>query len=529
MIQAYTAETIRKVEEPIVSAPEYDGYLMQAAATRLAQECARLVEHSATPRILLLIGSGNNGADTLYAGARLANNGCQVQALAVADSWNHDAATALQDAGGELIPRLPENLDDIDLIIDGILGTGARGALRGKAQEIAAYLSEQQEGRGEDFPQVVACDMPSGIDSSTGHIHPPVLRAHTTVSFIGRKVAFLTPAANYCGTIVVDPLGLEKELATESPALSRLDKADRAELYPAPTFTDHKYTRGVVGIICGSEDYPGAALMSTRAAVNTGCGMVRFVGTSMLNLQVQLHSPEVVCTTEDPEQLRVQVWAAGSGATGDARQRALDFTLHTATPAVLDAAAIEPAARWIGMNGPLPPGKILTPHAGELQTFLQWLSALDTKRWEEYGLEEAPTREEIEKEQLTWVQHAAKLSGAVVLLKGPVTLIAAPDGYTLSVPGETPWLATAGSGDTLTGILGAILAQAYGAQERSQNPGDLRIDTHSQVQLAALAVSIHQQAALDIHGHEKQGPVPPSVVAERIAETISDVLDPGAR
>ncbi|WP_346844928.1 ADP/ATP-dependent (S)-NAD(P)H-hydrate dehydratase [uncultured Rothia sp.] len=301
-----------------------------------------------------------------------------------------------------------------------------------------------------------------------------------------------------------------------------LGESELASIVPRPQAKDHKYTRGVLGVICGSEDYPGAALMSTRAAVNTGPGMVRFIGNAQLNFQVQNYSPEVVCSNDAPEDVRVQAWAAGSGATSRSRQEEITHTIHATEAAVLDAAAVDIAGRWVGTEGQLEPHKILTPHAGELKDFLQWIHVLNETRWQEVVASVGnPDREHIEKEPRRWARIAAELSGATILLKGATTVIASPTGETVSINGGTSWLATAGSGDTLTGILGALLAQHEAHRQQS---GDAKPEASTYARLAACAVRIHHRAAALVHSDGLEGPVPPSAVATHISAATASFL-----
>ncbi|MEX3610250.1 ADP/ATP-dependent (S)-NAD(P)H-hydrate dehydratase [Rothia sp. LK2588] len=302
----------------------------------------------------------------------------------------------------------------------------------------------------------------------------------------------------------------------------------RVALCP-PQAADHKYTRGVLGVVCGSTTYPGAAMLATRAAIETGCGMVRSVGPEELSFYVRLHAPEAVCSDEPLEHLHVQAWAAGSGAVGENREAHLAHVVAAREPAVLDAAALDIAARSVGLNGPLGAHKILTPHAGELQTVLQWLHALlpdrfasSAERWGvEEGAQDSPTRQLIEENPTAWAGVAAELTGATVLLKGGTTVVASAEGELLSVAGRTGWLATAGSGDTLTGIMGSLLAQRAARAEAEEE----RLSPRDVAEIAAAAAELHQRAALAVHGGCPTGPVPGTAVARHIAPTIAKLLN----
>ena len=525
MISAYSGSTIRAIEEPVVSAPDYDGYLMQRAALALSSSLENYL--GTKNKVLLLVGKGNNGADALFAGASLAQGGTAVDALLTEGSAVEHALGAFLEAGGEALAELPESLDDYAVVVDAILGTGSRGGLRNTSQQVVQSLREIQL-RGE-LPTVVACDLPSGIDADSGEVFEPVLRAQRTVTFIAAKTPFLTSAETLCGEIVVADLGISDLLRETTADVVRYSDAELAGCLPQPGAFDHKYTRGVLGMICGSEEYPGAALMSTQAAVNTGPGMVRFLGTDRLNYQIQLNTPEAVCSQQKPEELHVQAWAAGSGANPEYRQQDLLHAIQAKEAAVLDAAAVEVAGRWVAMEAILGSHKILTPHAGELEGFLQWIQVLDAQRWKEkVGEEKAPSRADIEAHPVFWARRAAVLSGATVLLKGATTLIASPSGKVISVAPGTPWLATAGSGDTLCGILGALLAQYEASleQENSTMPasGEEKPEPENYARIAACAVRIHHLATDVVHQGGLQGPVPPSQVVRHIPQAVATFL-----
>lgn len=300
---------------------------------------------------------------------------------------------------------------------------------------------------------------------------------------------------------------------------SILQPTDRelAAVIPRPTSDSHKYTRGVLGLLTGSDTYPGAALMSIRAAVNTGLGLAKFYGTPSLNTLVHLSTPEAVTSTGDPFPEHVDAWALGSGVTGDDRLQQVGNLLTHPAPAVIDAGAISPAAQLIADGYRFTPAHILTPHAGELETFLTWLEALAPNLLSQ----PAPNRQTIEAEPASWAREAARVSGASVLLKGGTSYLASPTGTILSLGKNTPWLATAGSGDTLTGILGALLAQ-YRASKSQETEIDTREEDY--LLLACAALRIHGLAAAFVHPGGFLGPVPPSILAPQIPQALAQLI-----
>ena len=271
---------------------------------------------------------------------------------------------------------------------------------------------------------VVAVDTPSGVDVDTGEIHGDHVTADLTVTFGTHQVAHLVdPAARACGAVHLVDLGLDLPGA----GVEALQAADVARLLPRPDPVAHKYTRGVVGVRAGSAAYPGAALLSVGGAASGLVGMVRFVGDDAVAATVRQVHPEVVGPG------RVQAWVVGSGS-GDDAARHLAEAVADGVPVVVDADALT------HLRGPLPVPAVLTPHAGELARLL--------------GVE----REDVEARQLEHARRAAEQYDATVLLKGRRTLAVEPGGRVRSTTTGTPWLATAGAGDVLGGLVGALLA-----------------------------------------------------------------------
>ena len=274
----YTGTQIRNAERPYLEAPDYDGYLMQRAADALAAEAHDMLadagQHSQYTRILLLVGPGNNGADTVYAGTRLHQQGYRIEAVLFDPTGNNLELLARESGEGTRVLDTAQSLRDIasySLIIDGILGTGAKGAARGEAGEYLAKLrAVQLDGK---LPPVLACDAPTGLDSERGTLHEPSLAAERTVTFIGRKLPAGTHISEHCGTIKLYDLGIPEALKGHKPMLRVMEREDYRDLLEKPSVSSHKYNRGVLGMLTGSRDYPGAALMSVRAALNTGVGM----------------------------------------------------------------------------------------------------------------------------------------------------------------------------------------------------------------------------------------------------------------
>ncbi|WP_311648173.1 NAD(P)H-hydrate dehydratase [Rothia mucilaginosa] len=522
----YTASQVREAEKPYIEAADYDGYLMQRAADAVAAEAQELLHGKDIAKILLLIGPGNNGADTIYAGARLSAKGHRVDAVIFDPSEKNLELIAREGGEGTRVldpEHTLEQLAGYDLTIDGILGTGSSGAVHGNAGEYLGVLrAAQLDGK---LGAVLAVDTPSGVDNNRGTVHEPSLRADRTVTFIGHKLPAGTSHSVHSGDIKLYDLGVPEALDAHKPALRVLDREDYRELIEIPDEHSHKYTRGVLGMLTGSLEYPGAALMSVRAALNTGVGMVRFGANSHELRQLMIaHNPETVYFSGAPALQRVTVWAGGSGSSYDSLDKNR-YLLHSPEPAILDAGACDLAAEYMATGRHLGPHKILTPHAAELERFLRIVHELAPETWKKHlGDAIVPSRKDIDAEPFRWVRAASELSGATVMLKGGYTLIAAPNGATYSVAGGSPWLATAGSGDTLTGIYGALLAQTVAAFEARGEA----LEGCTFASIGALAVYLHGEAArASATGSVKDallGPAPATRVAEMLPEVIARLI-----
>jgi ADP-dependent NAD(P)H-hydrate dehydratase / NAD(P)H-hydrate epimerase len=409
---AHTVAQVREAEQALMSRlPE--GALMQRAAAGLASAVLDLLGQAYGARVLLLVGSGDNGGDALYAGALLARRGAQVQALLLDPSRAHAGGLAgLEAAGGRVVSEVPATRPDV--VVDGIVGIGGHGGLREDAWGVVQRFA------GVPF---VAVDTPSGIDVDTGQVDGPHVDAAVTVTFGTHKVAHLVdPAAQACGVVHLVDIGLD----LPAPPVTALQEEDVVRLLPRPEPDAQKYTRGVVGVRAGSAQYPGAGVLCVSGAAAGLAGMVRYQGEAA-DLVREQH-PEVVVG-----EGRVQAWVIGSGGGADADQ-ALRDSLADGVPVVVDADGLS------HVDGPLGVPALLTPHAGELARML--------------GVE----REQVEAEQLRHAREAAERYDAVVLLKGRHTLIATPSGEVRVNTVGTSWLATAGSGDVLAGLCGSLLA-----------------------------------------------------------------------
>jgi hydroxyethylthiazole kinase-like uncharacterized protein yjeF len=416
--RAYDVAAVREAEQRAMAALP-DGALMQRAAAGLATVAASLLGRVYGARVVLLVGSGDNGGDALYAGARLAARGARVDVLLLGSRAHEAGLAALRAAGGWVAPS-PAVLEVADLVVDGITGIGGSGGLREQAASVVARIPPTTT--------VLAVDGPSGVDADTGAVDGAAVRADVTVTFGALKPGLLVdPGAGRAGVVQLVEIGLE---LPEPAPVEALDAAAVRALLPRAARDTDKYRRGVVGVAAGSQQYTGAAVLCAGGAVRSGAGMVRYVGDDAPADLVRARWPEVVVGRG-----RVQAWAVGSGGGGDAGER-LGEALDDGVPLVVDADALTAYAE----RAPRGAAALLTPHAGELSRLL--------------GVE----RDAIEARRLEHARRAAVELDAVVLLKGSTTVIARPDGRVRVNPTGTPALGTAGSGDVLAGLCGTLLA-----------------------------------------------------------------------
>ena len=439
----YTADAIRAAEAPLLESLP-DGALMRRAAyglaVAIASELRARTGGIAGRSLCAVVGSGDNGGDALWAATFLRRRGVAAAAVVLnPDRVHREGLAAFRRAGGHLVESVPQATD---LVVDGVVGISASGALRPGAAELFADV----DARG--IP-VVAVDMPSGLDVHTGAAEGPHVRAALTVTFGGFKPVH---ALGDCGRVELVDIGLDLPRTD----VRGFETADVAARWPIPGPADDKYTQGVTGVLAGSASYPGAAILCAGAAVAATSGMVRYAGSAAS--EVVSHWPEVVAAATAAAAGRVQAWVVGPGlGTDEAGAAALWFALDTELPVIVDADALTIVSAHpdlvVGRSAPT----VLTPHAGEFARLAGHPPGAD---------------------RIAATRRLAAQFGATVLLKGNVTVVAEPSGEVYLNPAGQAWAATAGSGDVLSGIIGALLAAGL-----------------PPVEAAAMAAFVHARAA----------------------------------
>jgi len=430
-------------------------------------------------RVTVLCGPGNNGADGFVVARLLAEAGWTVRLALLGDleALKGDAKSHATRWTGEVEPLSPTSLDGAELIVDGLFGAGLARDIEGIARETLSAIGKRP---------VVAIDVPSGVHGDTGAIMGFAPRAALTVTFFRRKPGhLLLPGRAYCGEVQIADIGIpDTVLAEIEPQQSANDPAGWLPRFPWPRLEDHKYSRGHA-VITGGRHMTGAARLAALAAQRVGAGLVTTLVPFEAFVVYKIALTSVVVqsfrdTRGFAEQIgepRVSACLVGPGneVSGGTRERAL-AALRTGKPTVLDADALtvfEDAHDLFceSITGPC----VLTPHDGEFARLF------DT-----------------EGDKLTRVRNAAKKSGAVVVLKGADTVIAAPDGRAVINDNAPPDLATGGSGDVLAGFVTGLLAQGQEAFEA-----------------ACAAVWLHGAAARTFG---------PGLVADDLIETLPQIL-----
>ncbi len=402
--------------------------LMQAAGRAVA----RAARAFGPCRTLVLCGPGNNGGDGYVAARLLAQQGWPVAVAALAPPHaGSDAAEVAARWHGPMAPFAPEEAARVELVIDAVFGAGLSRAV---APDIAAVLAAAN--------RVLAVDVPSGLNGATGQPFGPVRAADLTVTFFRRKPGhLLLPGRTLCGPVELADIGLPAAVLdaigprawANGPALWRL---------PWPDASAHKYTRGHVTVLGGAE-MTGAARLAAAAARRGGAGLVSIAAAGRGDVY-RAGEPGVIVTEADLAELlqdeRRKVWVCGPGLGQETAHRDVPALLAAGRSVVLDADAL---GAYAGRPEALRGGAVLTPHEGEF-----------AKLFGPVG-DDKPAA----------ARRAAAQTGAVVLLKGADTVVAAPDGRVAINEDAPPWLATAGAGDVLAGLVAGLLAQGMPAWE----------------------------------------------------------------
>src|SRR5690349_16758158 len=492
-------------------------------------------EPEAEPEVVGLVGSGNNGGDTLVALSALAAAGWTAHAYLVKRKKD-DLVKRFTEAGGEVLSgenafeKLAETIGTADVLLDGVLGTGAKLPLKKEVADLLSEVNDVLEGL-DEFPLVIAVDCPSGVDCDSGEVAEETIPADLTVTMAAVKQGMLKlPAFEYVGDLEVVDIGLPEDMASFKDLKTEVaDENSIAALLPERNLDAHKGTFGTALVVAGSINYTGAALLAGKAAYRVGAGLVTMAVPAPLHGTLAGRFPEAtwvllphemgVISSSAPEVPaknfeRATAMLIGPGlgmenATkefiealiegkysakksvqriGFVRQEAekADENKSQLPPMVIDADGLKLLGEIKDWHSKIPAPAVLTPHPGEMSKLIDLSKELINEKRQEIA-----------------VQYA-KLWGHVVVLKGAFTVVAAPDGRTTVIPVASPALAHAGTGDVLAGLIVGLRAQGLEAYDA-----------------AVAGAWIHAQAGL--YAAEDLGTTI-SVLAGDVLNSVSDVM-----
>ncbi|MEH2497505.1 hydroxyethylthiazole kinase-like uncharacterized protein yjeF [Bradyrhizobium sp. AZCC 1678] len=449
-MEVLTTTEMERADRLTITAGTPGFALMMSAGQAVAEAAMALVEEGP---IMVVAGRGNNGGDGFVAAAELAARGREVSVILLCerDSLQGDAALAARGWKYPVLPFNPQAIGKPALIIDALFGAGLNRPIKGDPLEMIEAVNA-------NGAPVLAVDLPSGINGTTGAVMGAAINAVETVTFFRRKPAhLLMPGRKHCGRVRVADIGIDAQVLEEiAPRTFENVPQSWQKSFPVPDIDGHKYARGHAVVLSGELASTGAARLAARGALRAGAGLVTVasprdalaVNAAALTAVMVRPVDTVVEFADMVSDRRLNSIVIGPGAGVSARTRDL---VHTALSAkrglVLDADALTsfaeaPERLFEAIKAAEDAHVVLTPHEGE---FPRLFSDISNKH---------PGRSKLER-----VRDAAERAGAVVLLKGPDTVVASPDGRASIASNAPPWLATAGAGDVLAGMIAGMLAQ----------------------------------------------------------------------
>jgi len=456
-----SVDQTRQVDQKTIASSK-SGFELLSAAGRQVFEVVRDVA-SKEDRILVACGSGNNGGDGLIAARLLLDAGFKVSValLSTPESVQGDARLALDALNQPTMKLSYARPNDFELIIDALLGTGIDRLISGKLEQ---WIDEVNA----SSASVISIDMPTGISGDSGSVMGTSLKAEHTVTFFRKKPGHvLYPGRHYCGTIHLRQIGIDASLLEAlQPVVYENDCSLWQECIPNIEWDAHKYTRGHAVVVTGDASSTGAARLAGRAALRAGAGAVTFACPESAIDTVAAHvTCEMIKRVDSADELevilahnRIKSIVLGPGMGVGRQTRAMvETALTSSASVVLDADALtsfenrlDELVKHIAVTKG---GVVLTPHMGEFKRLFGEYFSSGTS--ETHNTEHKSAT--LNKIQLAL--DAARACGATVVLKGPDTVIANPDGHCIVNTNAPPWLATAGSGDVLAGTIAGWLAQ----------------------------------------------------------------------
>ncbi|MGI8559220.1 MAG: NAD(P)H-hydrate dehydratase [Solirubrobacteraceae bacterium] len=457
--------------------------LMERAGSGLARVAAELAPEGP---LSVLCGKGNNGGDGLVCARLLRQRGRDVEVLMFGEpAAGSDAHVNLERLPGAAPTGGSRVRSDGGLVIDALLGTGFAGELEGELRAVVEALAAAGA-------SVLACDVPSGVDASTGEVHGPAVRARATVTFHAAKPGlWINPGKEHAGDVRVVDIGIPPG-GPAHPPVGLMRRAALVGQIPRRQRDSNKFVSGHVIVVGGSPGLTGAPCMAAEAAMRAGAGYVTACIPASLSLIFETRLLEVMTLAlEHHDSAGVDcvlgalkagsALVLGPGLGSEAGEFSRELAARAQRPLLLDADGLNAHAGQLASLRSRTHPTVLTPHDGELARLLE----LETH--------------EVAARRLTHARAAADRGGAVVVLKGDDTLVAEPGGRVAVSPGASPALATAGTGDVLSGVCGAMLAKGMEPFEA-----------------ACAAVTLHARAGR--HAAEMHGP--DGVIASDVIQAL---------
>ncbi|MCL2015561.1 MAG: NAD(P)H-hydrate dehydratase [Defluviitaleaceae bacterium] len=469
-----TTKQMQEIERHAIKTFEMPSLLlMENAAIQTVKHVIKML--NGKKRVAVICGHGANGGDGCAIARLLHSQGFFVRVAFVGNKKMPPTEPANEkppaDKGtftdtfinqrivskmGLVNKSLQETLLFADVIVDAIYGTGLKGAVTGVSVQAINYINSRQV-------PVVSVDMPSGVEADTGHVGTVAVKATLTVTFEFAKIGLiLFPGAEYAGQIAIEPISIPKESAVfTSPVLETVDNIKK--MLPVRHARSHKGTYGRICVLAGSADMPGAAMLCCKASYKAGAGLVNACVVDEVAHVIKTSVPEVVISTvphkngeyfdfaaakDSIDKAKIIVIGPGIGRSSRVKnfvQQVIQYAKTTAKPLILDADALVAIADNLAILKNLQAPCVITPHPGEMSILTGYSIS------------------QILENLVAHAQDFAQKHGVITLLKDVRTIIASPNGRTFVNLTGSPALAKAGSGDVLTGIIAALVAQGTNA------------------------------------------------------------------
>ena len=458
MIELLTSMEMAEADRLTIAGGTAGMTLMEAAGRAVADAACGQLQGRA---VVVVAGPGNNGGDGFVAGRILRERGHAVRVLLAGDAakLKGGAAEAAKRWDGPIEQATPDRVDPDALIIDALFGAGLDREVTGLAR---AMIEAMNAARGPVF----AVDLPSGISGTTGEVMGAAVRATHTVTFSRRKPGhLLLPGRLHCGTLEVADIGIPASVLEQvRPQTFANEPALWSGAFPVPKAEGHKYSRGHAVVVSGGTSTTGAGRLAARGALRAGAGLVSIASPrDALSVKAAANLAVMVRQVDGDADLAAfladkrhkAVVLGPGGGIGEAMRRLVLAALTSEAAVVLDADVLtsfseEPEALFSSIRRRAGRPVMLTPHSGEFSKIFSTISANPQLR-----------------SKLERARSAAAASGAIVLLKGADTVVAEPGGRASIAANAPPYLATAGAGDVLAGIIAGLLAQGMAAFEAS--------------------------------------------------------------